>query len=418
VVDLRLVSAFAVEGEDVAGEPLELKARVVDGGKPITDAEVWVHLNGPGYSEGDLVTRYMLATKGKRLRKELRRDQRSQLVLSHSATHLRHWSPLAKEPVNLRYQLVRRAAAHFGLSLDARSRAPKIRLHHVGKGRYEAVLPTSTEGSYGFSFEARGTTTGGYPFSRAYSVSRYLLPVPDAEQTTVAWEGGQLLDQKVRRWQVVIRPVQQSGNPLGPGHQLSLRVKGRKEPIALVDQWDGTYAATIDLKPDEPRPPLSLIYRKRAIGLRPSGTRCGVHRVRVILEAVQITEKHDPDGKEELAFMTFVSPNRNPHGSVLSALSLEAKVGEKVKLDRVIYDGLLKDPSSLLVLIAGAELDHEGYLAAALSKGKIKGERLAPYSRLFRGPIAKWEGSHGPRDEVPDPEELEDWNVWLHIELL
>ncbi len=417
VVDLRLVSAFAVEGDGVAGEPLTLKARIADAGKPVTDAEVWVYLNGPGYSEGDLVTRYMLATKGKRLKKQLRRDRRSFLALAPSASHLRRWSPLAREPINLRHELVRRAAAYFGISIDARSRAPRIRLQHVGKGRYEATLPTSTEGSYGFSFEARGTMGGGYPFSRAHSVSRYLLPVPDSEQTTVAWDGGQLIDQKVRRWQVVIRPVQQSGNPLGPGQQLSLGVKGRKEPVALVDRWDGTYVATIDLKPDESRPALSLIYRKRAIDLKSSGTRCDVHRVRVVLEAIQITEKHDPDGTEELAFMALVSPNRNPHGSVLSALSLRAKVGEKVKLDRVLYDGLLKDPTSLLVLIAGAELDLEGYLAAAMSKG-VKAERLAPYSRIFRGPIAKWEGSHGPRDEVPDPEELEDWNVWLHIELL
>ncbi|HSH44273.1 MAG TPA: hypothetical protein VK966_00320, partial [Longimicrobiales bacterium] len=83
----------------------------------------------------------------------------------------------------------------------------------------------------------------------------------------------------------------------------------------------------------------------------------------------------------------------------------------KVTLDRVIFEGDIKDGDSLVIEARGEEQDR-------LSPN----DSLTDYRREFTGPVADWLGTHTPwdegSDEVADAEQLGDWRLAYTIERL
>jgi hypothetical protein len=298
------------------------------------------------------------------------------------------------------------------MPVHVRAEDGSIPLHHVGDGVYEADFEnTGTEGVYGFGFEAEGLTEAGHAFSRGYSVSRALAPVVDPVLTGVQW-----IELHPERWQAVVRPVQPSGNPVGPGQKYTVLLDDRK-PLPMTSRMDGSYVVDVPVDPKRGLPTLTLATpdgRKAKLpGLAPST--CG-HRVRVTLEAIELTDLDDRKGSDELHFAAMVAPDGDRRRATIRRLPIRgAKVGERAELNEVLFDGVLADAGWLAIAFAGTEVDLRSYLA---ERGKKGGKTLARYVRRLRGPVPSWAGRYEPRDERPDPEELEDWRVWYRVEVI
>lgn len=406
--DLRLRADFSVEGADEVGATLTLRARITDGGAPVTDATVVANVTTPGYSEGELIGRWAKVSKARYIKAKRKLKERPSLLRAPYAVKL--GKSRSADDHSARFDRVRTAASFFDMPVHVRAADPGIVLSHVGDGVYEADFAnTSNEGAYGFAFEARGSTLAGNPFSRGYSVARVLEPVPDADLSTFEWFQ---IDPK--QWVLTVKPVQRSGHPVGPGQTLSV-VLGDGKPVTLKSQLDGRYIAKVGLDPKQPIPKLTLVDRRGRetplTGASPGS--CG-HRVRITLEAVQIDDL-DGDDDAKLAFAAVVAPNGDRARAKTTRLPIvRAKLGKKVEIGELVYDGIVTDPSSLVIGLSGSEVELRSYLAERPKDGK----RLARYLRRLTGSVASWAGDYEPRDECPDPEELEDWKVWYRVEVI
>jgi len=399
VYDLALRSEFEVVGTNATGTTLTLRARVTDRGRPVSGADVRVEVTTPAYSVADVLVRDAAIQKAKKKRLGVPGVKR-----------------VDADSYSLRHALWTRAKERFGLSLTHVSSG--IAMSEVSPGVYETTFHgTSFEGSYRFAFEARGKTLAGDAFERAYSVSRYLEPMPSAELTTLEWNPGPFVEKK-RLWNVSVRPTTRTGLPSGPAHQMVLRLKGRKKPVALQDRLDGTYTARVELDPKEVPSAATLVYQGRFdVDLRPRRPTHHGYRVRVVLEAVELKESKDRDEKNELRFAAFVAPEGDGARATRTLLpTIDAVPGQRVEIDVVLYEGIVERRDSLLLVIAGAELDlRERYAQAKLSS--LASDPLARYVRRLAPSAPSWAGRYEPRDEKKDPEELEDWRVWYRVEV-
>jgi hypothetical protein len=143
----------------------------------------------------------------------------------------------------------------------------------------------------------------------------------------------------------------------------------------------------------------------RARGLHP------VSRIRIVLDKIQITEKHDFLFRhEEYRFKVSVGFNENPcrqHDVVLPAKGYYKPGEDVLTVNACVFEGYAAESDRLRVAI----LPREHSL--------FDDEPLVLYQKAFDGPPETWVGRYAPDDETPpDPEKLKDWMVWYHIESL
>lgn len=138
--------------------------------------------------------------------------------------------------------------------------------------------------------------------------------------------------------------------------------------------------------------------------------------IRVVLEKVRIWDKHEGflRGRGEFSFVANVSINGNPgssHSTRLpfhSVYKLSDRPGQNEQMiNTCIFEGRLSESDSLEVSISGKEHDWPD-----------ASDPLTFYRRRFSGPPSGWLGSYWPGDEMHDPEEMPDWEVWYRIEAI
>jgi hypothetical protein len=138
-------------------------------------------------------------------------------------------------------------------------------------------------------------------------------------------------------------------------------------------------------------------------------------RIRVTLRYIEVLDRKDLDEYGEFVFRFKTSiPEQGVEQSVRLPESGHYSVSDhpsmnKLKMDRVIFEGEVSDGETLVLEANGEELD-------LLSPN----DHLAPYRREFTGPVSSWIGRHSPwdegSDEARDPEQLEDWRFAYVIE--
>jgi hypothetical protein len=138
-------------------------------------------------------------------------------------------------------------------------------------------------------------------------------------------------------------------------------------------------------------------------------------RIRVTLRYIEVLDRKDLDEYGEFVFRFKTSiPERGLERSVRLPESGHYSVSDhpamnKLKLDKVIFEGEVWDGDTLVMEASGEELDLF-----------TPNDQLAPYRREFTGSVQDWIGRHSPWDEgtddVTDPEQLDDWRFAFMIE--
>lgn len=138
-------------------------------------------------------------------------------------------------------------------------------------------------------------------------------------------------------------------------------------------------------------------------------------RIRVTLRYIEVLDRKDLDEYGEFVFRFKTSvPAREIERAVRIPESGHYSVSDhpsmnKLKLDKVIFEGEVWDGDTLVLEASGEELDM-------LSPN----DHLAPYQREFSGPVTTWLGRHSPWDEgsddAKDPEQMDDWRFSFEIQ--
>lgn len=206
---------YRIEGRNhKVGDLLPLRVRVTFAGQPVTNATVTARVLAPAQS---LAT--ALATR-----------------------------PTPSAPIGFQYEAgATLAQRKYQLLLgnpqfvaDMRPVATTVTLTAGGDGSYTASIPnTQLSGLYTVVFTVSGTRADIGTFrrteTRAVSV-RFGRAVPGNSGTRVVSRGNGQFD-------LVVRPVDDRGNYLGPdyGHAVSVLVNGTRVTATPVDQLDGSY---------------------------------------------------------------------------------------------------------------------------------------------------------------------------------
>lgn len=138
-------------------------------------------------------------------------------------------------------------------------------------------------------------------------------------------------------------------------------------------------------------------------------------RLRITLRYIEVLDRKDLDEYGEFVFRFKTTiPERNTEHAVRLPESGHYSVSDhpsmnRLKLDKVIFEGEVADGETLVLEATGEELDF-----------LTPNDHLVPYRRAFTGPVAGWLGRHSPWDEgsdhAKDPEQLEDWRFSFEIE--
>jgi len=136
------------------------------------------------------------------------------------------------------------------------------------------------------------------------------------------------------------------------------------------------------------------------------------HKVRVILEKIQILDDREPwfKGKGEFRFSAKVfSPD---NGGILREAVFPAsgcyKLSDRpgsneVRLDATLFEDWAE--TALGIEIGGVELDTLD-----------PDDRLAAYKRVFEGKPTDWLANYAPTGSPIDPQHLGGWKLWYRIE--
>lgn len=137
--------------------------------------------------------------------------------------------------------------------------------------------------------------------------------------------------------------------------------------------------------------------------------------IRVTLRYIEVLDRKDLDEYGEFVFRFKAAvPDRGIESAVRLPESGHYSVSDhpsmnRLKMDKVIFEGEVTDGDTLVLEATGEELDF-------LSPN----DHLEPYRREFTGPVAGWIGRHSPWDEgsdgTVDPEQLKDWRFSFEIE--
>ncbi len=132
-------------------------------------------------------------------------------------------------------------------------------------------------------------------------------------------------------------------------------------------------------------------------------------RICIILEKIKVLDYYGPlvHGSGEVSFTAHVIGAGGGGVDATTRLPLHGtypvhnrRGGYEVHINKQIFRGTIAD--DLTVEIAGTEAEEAG--------------RTYYYKRAFSGNVEDWLGSYKPSDQMRDPENVGDWQVWYRIE--
>ncbi|QLH07183.1 LodA/GoxA family CTQ-dependent oxidase [Nitrosopumilus ureiphilus] len=143
----------------------------------------------------------------------------------------------------------------------------------------------------------------------------------------------------------------------------------------------------------------------------PDGDGGQYHKIRLIIEQIQILDDHDPflKGKGEFRFKSKIKTDTiNEPVEVQfpkkGTYSISDRPGKNiVKMNEVLYEGTAYE--YLGIQITGIEMDTFD-----------PDDNLCFYKRVFTGNPDSWYGTKGPKNEQIELEDLGDWKIWYRIE--
>jgi len=253
VEEERLDYQFSVgEGRHLAGAPLPLLVRLKFDGQPVTDARVTARVLSPSKSAATLLSTRPTPVVPVGFKFEpgvTVAQKRTQVLLDQAA-----------------------------FRADIKPVETPVTLQSNGDGTYTASVPTTlVTGAYTVIFRVQGQRAGigSYDRTESRSVSvRFGMPMLATSGLRLARVGrGPGGD----RFDLVVRPVDEKGNYLGPdyGQALQVRVDGVLMKEAPVDRLDGSYAFRFATR----RPPTEVKVAMTVMGrLLYEGTLSGISR--------------------------------------------------------------------------------------------------------------------------------------------
>ena len=398
LVDLQLRSRFAVEGPSTAGGTLKLVAKISDGGRPVSGAHVWAKVTPPGHSVGELVHRYV------------------RVIQSAGAIQV---PGVDLHPENRTKEAILNQAARDYFGMSGKRCRPKegIVLAEVEgqPGTYEAPFRgTSHEGSYGFHFAAEGAMIEGGHFQRAKGLSRYLTAEVSGNLSGLSWIPGPISDQ-FQSWTLAIDPVTVTGFPLGPGKELQAGIDGFNGLVPLVADLQGNYVASVQLLVGATLPRVAVLLNGKSVLIAGANPALSSQRVRIVLDRIQILDAQeswvDPG---EFRFDSVVAVDRDLARAVRRTVPEQGEYklndDDSVDVGVVLFDGSLDAASELSISIGGTEFDWTQWGDSV--------DQLTTYRRVFRGDPRSWAGKYGPDQESDDPENVSQWRLWYHIDVI
>lgn len=203
---------------DSTGEPVTFEARLSEYGLPIEPDSVWLELDAPAYSRGDL-----LASVTARERVDVSKDYSTDALRDRLAWGVQH-DPRFRE---------------------RRKQRLKVNAEDVDAVVLRSVLPqASLEGSYHYRFVAE-IERGGLRLRRECAHSFAALAYP-AKETTEIQLTTQASTATRTRYQLSVRPKDTVGNLLGPGLADDLSITGTGTLVGkITDLGDGTYVVQL-----------------------------------------------------------------------------------------------------------------------------------------------------------------------------
>ena len=236
--DSSLKYDFHLLREDYGvGEAIPLRARVSDGGLPVTGAQAEVVVSVPPGGLGTFLSENAVSAE------DLEKD------FGIDADHFS--TPVAKkEFILLRDERLRKQRQPSSVTLELFDDGAAEHGDQVaGDGVYSNLFTdTRVAGHYHFAFRLAGEAPLSGAFSRQQSMGTTVrLKVVDPANTLIAFERGE-------RDRVRVTPIDGYGNWLGPGfgHLIRVRLDQGKLVGELTDNLDGTYSQGISVDWNNP----------------------------------------------------------------------------------------------------------------------------------------------------------------------
>ncbi|MBN2194875.1 MAG: hypothetical protein JW751_18810 [Polyangiaceae bacterium] len=399
------------------GQPIHLVAELRHHGVPISGANVRATKLSPGASLGEVLTGFV---KRGGLTSAVRRRLLDPAALKAAQAAALGQASADVKSVQRQLLAALERLENVAFTTDVES----IALREVSPGRYEATVPpqdTVNENVYTFKFRAMGVTPRGHEFQRDHRLSVVLPAVADPTQSEASLSSTKLANGKTQ-WTATVLPRTATGKPLGPGlvpllsyQHLDPADRKRFARPVIVDNLDGTYRTVVATDTDQ-APKLGLYSGRPDRGARPVVVAPKTPRVRKVsvrLDKIQVLDDKDPllFGPGELVFFTHVAPNGSPSRTVGKRLPAQGHFsvssGQCIEIGEVIYRGFVEAGASLVIGVAGKELDWPRCFALD--------DELTRYVRCLRLPEVTRQMT--PGDETNDPEALRDWKLWYTVDV-
>lgn len=268
-MDLKLSAHFDVDRrQHGTGHDVILTANLRDGGKPLTNTaahrvNVTARVERPNEGLGDFVSTHstedcsIIRPSLPRFdpRPTLRADPSTAAGAAALARQLQPASAAGADPKPSLYALADRLLEVCRKEELARAGQPAISLVDDGSGpdakakdgvytaRYGA---TEFEGSYVFSFDARGADLGGKPFTRTLRFAEYLRPEVDPERSEIDASVIQVVGSTTVK-EFFVLPADVFGHYLGPGRadQVDFIADKGEWLTPVIDHGNGYYGRVL-----------------------------------------------------------------------------------------------------------------------------------------------------------------------------
>ena len=232
-----LVSDFSIDAQDVGtGEPIPIRVKLTDNGKPVLNANVQAQLMGPANSQGNILSTTPTPPPASPGPDPASTKGQAKL------------DALYKDPANA--------------NLFADKGLPTVALHdNANSGVYTGSFAnTSNEGHYYFTVRARGTSAAAGDFQRTLWIARFVRSKPSSTNTVfkLLSYDPQSNGTALARLQAI--PHDSLGNFLGPGYEKDMHIKssaGTAE-TPLDDKLDGSYEITYRLPSTSSNPSFAI----------------------------------------------------------------------------------------------------------------------------------------------------------------
>jgi hypothetical protein len=245
-------STFSTLGGDVGtGDPLLVQARILEKGKPISDAVVTVDITGPSIGLGNILSTGRFRGELPNMKQDNPGSAGAQklLMLASSPEAVKVFTPNDRGKINLTYCKGGPIDRNVPLCRNIITLNPRF----APGGGYVGNYPKSTlEGHYTFTFHAIGSTAKDGEFERTWRTTLFVRPKAYGPNTPILVQTLNRLPNGGVSATLRIEPHDRSGNFIGPGYDGALEIASSKETFPFaVDNLDGSYAFRVETPPGD-----------------------------------------------------------------------------------------------------------------------------------------------------------------------